>query len=1020
MLSLPLLTQKLLAMRIEKLKFSNINSLAGEFEVDFTHPHMAGPGIFVITGPTGAGKTSILDAISFALYGRSPRQGRFQTDENEIMSHGAAACSATVQYEQGGEHYLSTVSQARSKRGSNPFGQVKCELYKLSPQKEWELLANKKSDFETLNRQITGLSFANFTRCMLLAQGEFAVFLKAGEKERAEILSTITGTEIYMRIGEVAHERVAAVQRQIDALHMQPEMEAEMRLQKEQARNETEHALQQIAARRIQVKQSLAWLAEVVKHTEIAAQAERKATLAAQEALNFEQTSAAELRKAESALAVKPAATALSLAQKQWVLHSENLSAAADKQSKAQSVLKEQKEIYNRELAKQKETTPALEEQLEAVRGQMRPQEAALHHLFTSAQKEKAASEHKKAELKKHTLLRQQLAADAEKARKILELHTEALQKVEADASLAEKLPLLEARLADWENSPAFSGILPPHKQIEESLSVAQKSLAEAEARPVGLREIAELKRRQLGIEEQLATLYLDFKAGRLDRCPCCGAEVPGERRAVLNEEVQLAEQAVADAEQHLTACRQKLVVLEKMQRLSLLRQAFIKTLGESVENLQEARRAVTALRQRRDNYLQLTRKVQAGEKSLADIRSALAVEETRAGEREKAAADSARLAEESLLVYEQQKRLFSERWGLETTADILEKQLSSVLNALQKNVDSAHKSLQKALLIEAQASSALQQLFSQKEEKEKALEESKYDFTRMLTAHGFTHAMEYQEAEKILPRLSELRARREMLQQNAATSAAVSQRETETLRELKSANPLQENETQDTLISEDEKLQILEAQQRELLNTLLGELRADDLAHLANAEMSVRRRQLETERNRHALLKKVLGDSQDGFKKYAQQITFDMLLRRANKEMRHLTERYELRRRTTKDDPLGLSVVDHELGTERNASNLSGGESFLASLALALGLSHMAGTTRIDSLFLDEGFGTLDADTLDHVLTSLQKLRAGGKMIGIISHVQALSERIPARIEVLPRRGGFSTLSGSPAVKAK
>lgn len=278
---------------------------------------------------------------------------------------------------------------------------------------------------------------------------------------------------------------------------------------------------------------------------------------------------------------------------------------------------------------------------------------------------------------------------------------------------------------------------------------------------------------------------------------------------------------------------------------------------------------------------------------------------------------------------------------------------------------------------------------------------------------------MEYQEAERLLSQLPELRARREVLLQKVATTSAVSQREAETLAQLKAANPLQEKETAASLAEEAEQLQVLETQQRELMNTLLGELRADDLAHIANAETAARRHHLETERNRHALLKKVLGDSQDGFKKYAQQITFDMLLRRANVELRHLTERYELRRRTTKDDPLGLAVIDHELGTERNASNLSGGESFLASLALALGLSHMAGTTRIDSLFLDEGFGTLDADTLDHVLTSLQKLRSGGKMIGIISHVQALSERIPAHIEVIPRRGGFSTLSGSPAVKA-
>ncbi|MBQ3218096.1 MAG: AAA family ATPase [Akkermansia sp.] len=1006
-------------MRIQKLKFCNINSLAGEFSVDFTHPHMAGPGIFVITGPTGSGKTSILDAISFALYGRSPRQGRFQTDENEIMSHGMAACFATVQYEQGGEHYLSTVSQARSKRGSNPFGQLKCELYRLSPQKEWKLLANKKSEFETLNRQITGLSFANFTRCMLLAQGEFAVFLKAGEKERAEILSTITGTEIYMRIGEVAHERVAAVQRQIDALHSQPEMIPEIRLQKEQARNKTELVLHQIAERKTRVQQCLSWLRRVEQQMEIAAKAEMKATQATQDAEDFKQNREPELRRAEAALAVKPAAVAMNSAQNQWNLHAEALTAAGERNRQSHLSLLEKQRIHDEALAKQKAVAPELEEQLNSVRGQMRPQEVALQHLFTTAQKAKEVSELRKSEKEKHTKLRQKLAANAEKARKILQQLTDDLQNVQQDAALAEQLPLLQARLADWEKSPASGMVLLPHEQIEEALCAARKALEKAESRPAGLREIAELKRRQLSIEEQLAALYLDFKAGRLDRCPCCGAEVPGERRAILNEEVQLAEQAVAAAESHLLACRRELAELEKMQRASLLRLAFGKALGRPVENLQEARDAVASLEKRRDYYLQLYRKVQAGEKMLADIRSALAVEETRAGEREQAAADADRMYADALQEYEQQHRLFTARWGRETTADILEKQLTAALNGAQKNVDSARKSLQQALLLETQAASALQQLLSQKEEKEKSLEESKDEFIKILSCHGFADVVEYQEAERLLSQLPELRARREVLLQKVATTSAVSQREAETLAQLKAANPLQEKETAASLAEEAEQLQVLETQQRELMNTLLGELRADDLAHIANAETAARRHHLETERNRHALLKKVLGDSQDGFKKYAQQITFDMLLRRANVELRHLTERYELRRRTTKDDPLGLAVIDHELGTERNASNLSGGESFLASLALALGLSHMAGTTRIDSLFLDEGFGTLDADTLDHVLTSLQKLRSGGKMIGIISHVQALSERIPAHIEVIPRRGGFSTLSGSPAVKA-
>ena len=271
------------------------------------------------------------------------------------------------------------------------------------------------------------------------------------------------------------------------------------------------------------------------------------------------------------------------------------------------------------------------------------------------------------------------------------------------------------------------------------------------------------------------------------------------------------------------------------------------------------------------------------------------------------------------------------------------------------------------------------------------------------------------------MPKLPLLREKQRRLTEEAGTTAAVARSGESELEGMLAESPLQEGETAETLAEQEASLQTVQEQNRHLLHTLLGELHAADLAHRANQQTAAQKKQLEAERERHALLKKVLGDSRDGFRKFAQQITFDMLLRRANAELRHLTNRYELRRRTTADDPLGLAVIDRELGiTEgRNASNLSGGESFLVSLALALGLSRMSGTTRIDSLFLDEGFGTLDADTLQHVLSSLQKLRSAGKMIGIISHVPALSEQIPARIQVTPRRGGFSTLSGSAAVQS-
>ncbi|MDI9383742.1 MAG: SbcC/MukB-like Walker B domain-containing protein, partial [Verrucomicrobiota bacterium] len=154
---------------------------------------------------------------------------------------------------------------------------------------------------------------------------------------------------------------------------------------------------------------------------------------------------------------------------------------------------------------------------------------------------------------------------------------------------------------------------------------------------------------------------------------------------------------------------------------------------------------------------------------------------------------------------------------------------------------------------------------------------------------------------------------------------------------------------------------------------------------------------------------------SADGkkFRNFAQGLTFELMIGHANRQLQKMTDRYLLVR--DKDQPLELNVMDnYQAGEIRSTKNLSGGESFLVSLSLALGLSQMSSrNVRVDSLFLDEGFGTLDEESLDTALETLAGLQQEGKLIGVISHVGALRERIPTQIQVTPRSGGRSALSG-------
>ncbi len=169
-------------------------------------------------------------------------------------------------------------------------------------------------------------------------------------------------------------------------------------------------------------------------------------------------------------------------------------------------------------------------------------------------------------------------------------------------------------------------------------------------------------------------------------------------------------------------------------------------------------------------------------------------------------------------------------------------------------------------------------------------------------------------------------------------------------------------------------------------------------------------------EYSRWQLLNQYIGDAKGNrFSAFAQELTLIQLLKFANKHLLNFSGRYLLKKKNTKNQTdEDLLVVDTYLGnSERSVLTLSGGESFLASLSLALGLSDLAGgSTKLQSLFIDEGFGSLDSEALDDALNALEKLQnETNRTIGIISHVQALKERISTRIEMIPSSSGYSTI---------
>ncbi len=193
-------------MKIKKIRFQNLNSLEGEWTIDFSHTAYSADGIFAITGPTGAGKTTILDAVCLALYGRTPRLERVNKSGNEIMSRRRASCFAEVDFTTREGSYRCHWSQQRAHK--NLKGELQPPRHEIADAKNGKVLENKIRDVAARVEQITGMNFTRFTRSILLAQGGFAAFLQAPADERAPILEQITGTEIYSEISVKVHEKL--------------------------------------------------------------------------------------------------------------------------------------------------------------------------------------------------------------------------------------------------------------------------------------------------------------------------------------------------------------------------------------------------------------------------------------------------------------------------------------------------------------------------------------------------------------------------------------------------------------------------------------------------------------------------------------------------------------------------------------------------------------------------------------------------------------------------------------------
>ncbi|WP_141050856.1 AAA family ATPase [Aliarcobacter cryaerophilus] len=370
----------------------------------------------------------------------------------------------------------------------------------------------------------------------------------------------------------------------------------------------------------------------------------------------------------------------------------------------------------------------------------------------------------------------------------------------------------------------------------------------------------------------------------------------------------------------------------------------------------------------------------------------------------------------------EQLSKIFTETKELQTQSkvildvpdlNIFEKEITAKFNTINEKYNSLLKELVNLNSKNESLNTQIIELNQKQINDNTKLEEITQNFNNALTENSFSSKEEFEKALLSKELREELNL---MCKELDEKYNQIQTLKNDTIKKLSEQKELKLTDKElQTLNDELKELQTITDELQKSIGSLEKELEIN-ASNMKKHEDKIK----DLEKKKEAFkvwikLNEMVGSaSGDKFAKFAQGITLDQLIYLANKHLQILSPRYELQRSSDSSKLLEIEIIDGFQGdVVRPVSTLSGGESFIVSLSLALGLSALASQKiSIDSLFLDEGFGTLDSDSLELALNALNQLQSSGKMVGVISHVEALKERIPLQIRVMPKGDGTSFLS--------
>lgn len=1008
-------------MKITKIRFENIHSLKGEHEIDFAEGILGEAGLFAITGPTGSGKSTLLDIITLGLYNRIARVDKAITntvldDDGGVMTRNMRSCYAEVEYRVNGKDYRSHWSIERNR--NNNLNSRKQELVEIAT----NTIIESGTKTPEKNQEVIGLSYEQFVKAMVLSQGEFSKLLQAPRNERNKLLEDITGAHSYSKIGRAVYQRyysireqvklkeaglesmevlapeiVDAKKKELNALTIsKPEIEKAFQAASEKI-NTRKELLKKIEEQKLLEKNQgiLKEHFEKFKDNKAKLEQHEKLSKYTQNLRDYDSVIKEIENSKQQVNALEKQISAEKAHQKSYLDSSSKL---VGKQLDIHNA-NEQLEIFrskiidlqNKENSKQNEATLYLNQIKGYGRniGQLgyqlpQPEKPSEFTIKLNSLRKTIQETIDASGLKTTTDLNSKL----DSLRKSNEIALEFLSKKQQLLKLFKDLNVGKSNLKSGEEN--ITKDLATIKSLEKEISSLEEEIAEQT-------RILEHQRKHQSLKQHRAELKPDVP------CPLCGSlehpyalhqpifdvkdEVLKEKQKLLKTKSELGighRQKVKFQSEANDRIKKEIEIIssEYSQNLSTLQD-----LSEQLSwNYEEDLEVLQAKRTQLNSQIQLLEKSKQAFQAIAIFEDL-----------EKSSLQWA----ESLNTYHGLKE---ERAKLYTGNNI-DREISDLISKLTQTA--VRISGTETRLLETLGQMKLSEF--EKTRKENILNDI------ILEEHldSITQLKSFildEETANIF------RKKDAQLKDGAAR---LSETEKTLSKELKELGAKDDQTISMEILNKSLELSKIKwVELSENIGKITESLDKDAKSRARQQQFLAELSSLKKDQALWKTMNDLIGDATGNkFSNFVQDLTLEQLIGFANKRLTEFSDRYLLDIPTAEeaDKSDTLKVFDKYMGNaRRSVKTLSGGETFLVSLAMAFALSDIASrNVKIESLFIDEGFGTLDPETLDQAITILEKMQnEGDKSVGIISHVSDLKERITTQIKLEKSSLGYSTIA--------